>query len=470
MSHRDPPPVGAGAGAANLGAKTSGSSSGSGEAARGEGQGVTANRERSALREIWRASPPLVALGLLMTAVLPLHLAAIGLDPRLVTGAPAWLKPAKFVFSTATFAFTLAWLLTYLPQRLRLRRWAGAVTSGALLIEIVLIDLQAARGRPSHFNVGRALDVTIVMIMALAIGALCVAVYRIVRALFEAPINDHAVALIIRSSLLLTLVGTALTGALMVTPRPAQVRQLLDTGHASAMGAHTIGAADGGPGLEFAGWSAGHGDLRVPHFFSLHAIQVLPLMFFATRRIQRGKRSGRRLAKALVVAYGAMMLFLTAEALSGRPLTWRPSAMPTADTIFALCTVVAACGWLCLLCMPKRRTLAAISGYGLPVALSLVYMAVVALNWHGTPGGFASLTDVSLLFGNRWLLLAGWIHYLAFDLFVGGWMVRDARDRQIPHPWLVPCLALTFLFGPMGLLLYLGVRRRARLVPPNLTA
>ena len=77
---------------------------------------------------------------------------------------------------------------------------------------------------------------------------------------------------------------------------------------------------------------------------------------------------------------------------------------------------------------------------------------------------------MSTLFGQPWLLLAGWVHYLAFDLFVGSWEVRDARERGIPHLAVVPCLALTFMFGPAGWLAYAGLRtafaqRRPRLKP-----
>ena len=62
------------------------------------------------------------------------------------------------------------------------------------------------------------------------------------------------------------------------------------------------------------------------------------------------------------------------------------------------------------------------------------------------------------LFRNEWLVLAGWIHYLAFDLFVGAWEVRDSQDRGISHFLVIPCLLLTFFLGPIGLLLYFTVR------------
>jgi hypothetical protein len=93
--------------------------------------------------------------------------------------------------------------------------------------------------------------------------------------------------------------------------------------------------------------------------------------------------------------------------------------------------------------------------------LAVAYIALIAasLPWNG--GGFSSLAGVETLFRNQWALLAGWSHYLAFDLFVGGWEVRDARERGVPHLFVVPALVLTFLFGPAGWLLYLTIRQVA---------
>ena len=89
-----------------------------------------------------------------------------------------------------------------------------------------------------------------------------------------------------------------------------------------------------------------------------------------------------------------------------------------------------------------------------PVVFAALYAALIAGQWSGADGGFSSLPDVARLFANRWLLLAGWVHYLCFDLLTGAWEVQDARARGIPHLLVVPCLVLTFLFGPAGWLLY----------------
>jgi hypothetical protein len=127
--------------------------------------------------------------------------------------------------------------------------------------------------------------------------------------------------------------------------------------------------------------------------------------------------------------------------------------------LFSLLNGVALCAWLLLAFLPRRRWVAAVVGWVVPAFFALVYVAIVVWRLPGSEGGFSSLTAVSTLFANPWVLLAGWTHYLAFDLLIGAWEVRDAAERRIPHWRVVPCLALTFLFGPAGWLLYLMVRR-----------
>ena len=103
-----------------------------------------------------------------------------------------------------------------------------------------------------------------------------------------------------------------------------------------------------------------------------------------------------------------------------------------------------------------------IAGFLIPVLLGLLYLYIMLVHWRGAEGGFGSLDQVSDLFRNPWLLLAGWVHYLAFDLFIGAWEVRDARREGIHHLLVIPCLFLTFMFGPVGLLLYFGLRAGIR--------
>ena len=114
--------------------------------------------------------------------------------------------------------------------------------------------------------------------------------------------------------------------------------------------------------------------------------------------------------------------------------------------------------WLPLVFLPRVRWTATVVPVVMPLLLAVVYVVLVAATLPRSDGGFSSLAGVRALFDNPWVLLAGWTHYLAFDLFIGGWEVRDAQRRGIPHLLVVPALVLTFLLGPAGLLLYLAIR------------
>jgi hypothetical protein len=144
--------------------------------------------------------------------------------------------------------------------------------------------------------------------------------------------------------------------------------------------------------------------------------------------------------------------------------------MLTPDSAFQLANPVALIGWALLVLAPRwRGTRAAVLSGALPLLLAAAYAALITAHYlgpHGGEGGFGSLAEVAALFRDPWALLAGWVHYLCFDLWTGAWELRDAQLRGVPHGLLVPCLALTFLFGPVGLLLYFGIRQRYPLPAP----
>jgi hypothetical protein len=130
----------------------------------------------------------------------------------------------------------------------------------------------------------------------------------------------------------------------------------------------------------------------------------------------------------------------------------------TAERLFSILNLVAVAAWLPLLFLPRVRRVATVVPVVTPLLLAAIYVVLVAATLGRGEGGFASLAGVRALFDDPWALLAGWTHYLAFDLFIGGWEVRDAQRRGIPHLLVVPALVLTFLLGPAGLLLYLAIR------------
>jgi Domain of unknown function (DUF4281) len=131
----------------------------------------------------------------------------------------------------------------------------------------------------------------------------------------------------------------------------------------------------------------------------------------------------------------------------------------TAEDIFALANFVALAGWLVLIIAGRTRWAGAlVTGTILPLLLTVLYCGLIVTHWKDAEGGFGTLAGVQALFSNQWILLAGWVHYLAFDLFIGSWQVRDSKEHDISHWLVVPSLILTFLFGPAGLLLYFMIR------------
>ncbi len=135
-----------------------------------------------------------------------------------------------------------------------------------------------------------------------------------------------------------------------------------------------------------------------------------------------------------------------------------------AETVFSIANLVALVGWLLLIFAPRWKwTQTIVVSGAVSLLLSVAYLVLIVLFFDKAEGGFGSLSDVMKLFTNPYAALAGWIHYLAFDLFVGSWEVKDAGKRGISHWFVMPCLVLTFLLGPIGFLLY-GI---LRLVVPN---
>jgi hypothetical protein len=136
----------------------------------------------------------------------------------------------------------------------------------------------------------------------------------------------------------------------------------------------------------------------------------------------------------------------------------------TPDALFRICGVLAMLGWLGLILTPlwpkrlRERLPRFVFAICIPRLIAVVYTGVIVTHWAGHPGGFNSLDAVMQLFTSRWLVTAGWVHYLAFDLFLGGWELADSRQREVPHLLMIPILLLTFFFGPIGYLLYLCVR------------
>lgn len=129
------------------------------------------------------------------------------------------------------------------------------------------------------------------------------------------------------------------------------------------------------------------------------------------------------------------------------------------DTLFQIANTTALGGWLVLLASPFfPKNANRISGLAIPLLLAIAYTGLIMAYFGQSEGGFDTLENVTKLFAKPEMVLAGWIHYLAFDLFIGAWEVRTARDEKIPFLLVIPCLVLTFLLGPAGFLAFSALR------------
>jgi hypothetical protein len=277
------------------------------------------NQLGTAVGQLWRTDRPLTAVGLLMVPALVASIVGLMVDPRVIAGAPAWLKPAKFAASIAIYTLTLAWVFSYLPAWTKTRRSVSWTSAAVFVLELIIIDLQAWRGTTSHFNVSTRLDTALFTTMGIAIVVQTLTSVAVAVALWRERFADRALGWALRFGLTVTIVG-AFTGGLMTRPTAAQLAEGRATERLTVAGAHTVGAPDGGPGLPGTGWSREHGDLRVPHFIGLHALQVLPLVALGLRRRVSAEAAHVRLTFVAAASYLGLFAILLVQALGGEAL------------------------------------------------------------------------------------------------------------------------------------------------------
>ncbi|MEO7270980.1 MAG: hypothetical protein ABI211_03135 [Vicinamibacterales bacterium] len=293
---------------------------------------------------LWQSSPPLTVAGVLMAVAAAAAVVGMAVDPRVITGAPAWLKPFKFAVSTAIYSLTLAWIFGFLAEWPRARRVVGWTTAIVFVLEVTIIAGQAWRGTTSHFNISTPLNATLFGIMGAAILIQTLVSVSVAVALWRQPFTDQPLGWALRVGMTLTIVG-AMTGPLMTRPTAAQLATARADGRLTTSGAHTVGAADGGAGVPMTGWSREHGDLRVPHFVGLHAVQAMGLVALAIRRWRRSETTRLKAVFAAAASYATLFLWLLWEALRGRSVVAPDAPALIAMVIWALATATAF-GWI----------------------------------------------------------------------------------------------------------------------------
>jgi hypothetical protein len=256
----------------------------------------------AAWRELVRRCPLLARLALVHLATLAVLLLLMIIDDRQLLNVDPWMKPARFAASIAVYLATMAWLLGELEKPRWLITAVAWGIAAAMLLEQVLITMQAARGVPSHYNDSTAFDSAVFSLMGFGVAANSAAVaVALLMFLLANGVKDPCYLWGIRLGLLLFLLGSV-EGFVMI-------------GH----GGHTVGAADGGPGMPLTGWSTIAGDLRVAHFLGIHALQFLPAAGWTIDRLIRHRGVGLALLVGTAIAYAGLCLLAFMLAWQGRP-------------------------------------------------------------------------------------------------------------------------------------------------------
>jgi hypothetical protein len=313
------------------------------------------DRARSTLRTVLRhaliINAPLTFVALAMAPLALIALIDIFADPRMITGVPAWIKPLKFAISTAIYAFTLLYLLTFVHGHQRLVQLIGTLSALGLGVELTLIPLQVLRGTTSHFNESTPFDAAVFKIMGGFVVLVFLMILVLTVLLLRQRQGDPAWSWVLRLGLIGAVVGMSVA-ILMVFPTAQELASHTATGQLPIVGGHTVGAADGGPGLPFVGWSTLHGDLRVPHFFGLHTLQIMLVLgwLLSQTPLTVAQRSGIVVTSGLGLL--GITLLLTWQALRGQSLI-APDGLTLAAGGALVATV--ALGTAMILIMGGRR-------------------------------------------------------------------------------------------------------------------
>lgn len=282
--------------------------------------GVFASVKRYGQRS-WASSKQLSVLTLLSLLTAAACVVFSVFDARQLAGASVWLKPFKFGVSIAIASFTVALLLPSITLPEQARKRIVAVFAWLTGLELVIITGQAGRGVPSHFNNASWLDRVLFFVMGAAITLVTIAMARLAVYAWRTQFQNAAIGSGVRLGIVLMVLGSCVA---FIMPRPtaAQLESMKRGAPTLTIGSHTVGATDdSGAGMALTRWSSAGGDLRVPHFIGLHALQLLPLIGLALGRRFRDRPSlAVNLTRHAAFAYFGVVLTSLVQALRGQPV------------------------------------------------------------------------------------------------------------------------------------------------------
>lgn len=274
-------------------------------------------------------------------ACLVISTVGLFLDPRIINGEHAWIKPFKFSCSLTIYGLTLFWFSHYLTKHKRFFKrvcQASAIGAG---IELPSIMVQVVRGTTSHFNYATTFDHVMAMITVSAIMPVAFGVVALFIMLLREERLPHVLGLSLRWGVFITIVGFV-PGIIMVLPE--RMQEMIQ--FCSQVNGHSVGLEGGGQGLPFLGWSAVAGDLRVAHFLGIHGLQALP--FFGLFLESFATRLTLLRQKLMVWNFGflylSFVLVLTWQALCAESIL-APSlgTIIVALSVLLVCVLAAAC-------------------------------------------------------------------------------------------------------------------------------
>lgn len=265
----------------------------------------------------------LLAVGMVPTTLITI--AGLVFDDRMLGGMPIWTKPFKFAVSIGLYAVTWAWMASLTTRAPKLVRRTSATVVGLILLEMTLIIGQVIRGRHSHFNNSTVFDHRIYHIMGATITSVWLLTLVLTIVLIRSEIRDLADKWAIRLGAAISLIGIGF-GPIMAFPTDTQVNAVRAGINPDALGSHSIGVPDGGAALPILGWSTTGGDLRIPHFLGMHALQLLPLLaivltLLSTRLpLLRSALVRTRLVFVAAAGFTGLLTVVAWQAFRGQPL------------------------------------------------------------------------------------------------------------------------------------------------------
>ncbi len=258
---------------------------------------------RTVLSTVRKESPILFWIAMFHFLLSMICIIGLMVDDRILMGVNVWLKPLKFTVSGGIYILTVGFLITLYPFSRKKKNILNNILSWALLIEILIIFIQAARGILSHYNQSNLVDGLLFAAMGILISIVVLLMFFFIIETIRLRLNTpRSIQWAILLGWLIVFYGSWVGGQM--------IGQM----------AHNIGVADGGEGLPLLNWSTVAGDLRVAHFFGLHGLQIIPLLAWVLYRKWKAPNKIQSLVVILFgLIYGAWIAYTFYQAQQGMP-------------------------------------------------------------------------------------------------------------------------------------------------------